>query len=137
MSSGLDLLTPGGGIANMRELGVVENYKLKRAGVSSASETAEVGIVQAQQINEKEIGNGVAGIVATSAKLKSHIFARHDNEIVNCTPGYPTSLPALCPKRSSPRRDVASGNKNRPSIISFANAPLAVCYWLLCGMVLV
>ncbi|OAL65066.1 T-complex protein 1 [Trichophyton rubrum] len=40
-SSGLDLLTPGGGIANMRELGVVESYKLKHAVVSSASEAAE------------------------------------------------------------------------------------------------
>lgn len=43
-SSGLDLLTPGGGIADMRELGVVESYKLKRAVVSSASEAAEVRI---------------------------------------------------------------------------------------------
>ena len=41
-SSGLDLLTPGGGIADMRELGVVESYKLKKAVVSSASEAAEV-----------------------------------------------------------------------------------------------
>ena len=41
-SSGLDLLKPGGGIANMRDLGVVESYKLKRAVVSSASEAAEV-----------------------------------------------------------------------------------------------
>ncbi|GAT27167.1 T-complex protein 1 subunit beta [Aspergillus luchuensis] len=40
-SSGLDLLTPGGGIADMRELGVVESYKLKKAVVSSASEAAE------------------------------------------------------------------------------------------------
>lgn len=40
--SGLDLLTPGGGIADMRELGVLESYKLKRAVVSSASEAAEV-----------------------------------------------------------------------------------------------
>jgi T-complex protein 1 subunit beta len=41
-SSGLDLLTPGGGIADMRDLGVVEAYKLKKAVVSSASEAAEV-----------------------------------------------------------------------------------------------
>lgn len=41
-SSGLDLLTPGGGIADMRELGVIESYKLKRAVVSSAAEAAEV-----------------------------------------------------------------------------------------------
>ncbi|GLB03592.1 hypothetical protein BO85DRAFT_389479 [Aspergillus piperis CBS 112811] len=41
-SSGLDLLTPGGGIADMRELGVVESYKLKKAVVSSASEAAEL-----------------------------------------------------------------------------------------------
>ncbi|EMC91322.1 hypothetical protein BAUCODRAFT_322629 [Baudoinia panamericana UAMH 10762] len=41
-SSGLDLMTPGGGIADMRELGVVESYKLKRAVVSSASEAAEL-----------------------------------------------------------------------------------------------
>lgn len=41
-SSGLDLLTPGGGIADMRELGVIESFKLKRAVVSSASEAAEV-----------------------------------------------------------------------------------------------
>ena len=40
--SGLDLLRSGGGIANMRELGVVESYKLKRAVVSSASEAAEM-----------------------------------------------------------------------------------------------
>jgi T-complex protein 1 subunit beta len=39
---GLDLLTPGGGIADMRELGVIESYKLKKAVVSSASEAAEV-----------------------------------------------------------------------------------------------
>ena len=43
-SSGLDLLTPGGGIADMRDLGVIESYKLKRAVVSSASEAAEVRI---------------------------------------------------------------------------------------------
>ena len=30
-SSGLDLLSPSGGIADMRELGVIESYKLKRA----------------------------------------------------------------------------------------------------------
>ncbi|KAK3053151.1 T-complex protein 1 subunit beta [Extremus antarcticus] len=41
-SSGLDLMTPGGGIADMRELGVVESYKLKKAVVSSASEAAEL-----------------------------------------------------------------------------------------------
>jgi T-complex protein 1 subunit beta len=40
--AGLDLLTPGGGIADMRELGIIESYKLKRAVVSSASEAAEV-----------------------------------------------------------------------------------------------
>jgi len=40
--SGLDLLTPGGGIADMRELGIIESYKLKRAVVSSASEAAEL-----------------------------------------------------------------------------------------------
>lgn len=39
---GLDLMTPGGGVADMRDLGVVESYKLKRAVVSSASEAAEV-----------------------------------------------------------------------------------------------
>ncbi|ROT37069.1 T-complex protein 1 subunit beta [Sodiomyces alkalinus F11] len=39
---GLDLMTPGGGIADMRDLGVVESYKLKRAVVSSASEAAEL-----------------------------------------------------------------------------------------------
>ncbi|KAK2027835.1 hypothetical protein LX32DRAFT_664327 [Colletotrichum zoysiae] len=39
---GLDLLTPGGGITDMRDLGVVESYKLKRAVVSSASEAAEL-----------------------------------------------------------------------------------------------
>jgi T-complex protein 1 subunit beta len=39
---GLDLLTPGGGITDMRELGVIESYKLKKAVVSSASEAAEV-----------------------------------------------------------------------------------------------
>lgn len=39
---GLDLMSPGGGIADMRDLGVIESYKLKRAVVSSASEAAEV-----------------------------------------------------------------------------------------------
>jgi T-complex protein 1 subunit beta len=39
---GLDLMTPGGGVADMRDLGVIESYKLKRAVVSSASEAAEV-----------------------------------------------------------------------------------------------
>lgn len=39
---GLDLMTPGGGIADMRDLGVVESYKLKKAVVSSAAEAAEV-----------------------------------------------------------------------------------------------
>jgi T-complex protein 1 subunit beta len=42
---GLDLLTPGGGIADMRELGVIESYKLKKAVVSSASEAAEVSLI--------------------------------------------------------------------------------------------
>ncbi|KAF2740483.1 hypothetical protein EJ04DRAFT_455628 [Polyplosphaeria fusca] len=41
-SSGLDLLSPGGGITDMRQLGVIESYKLKRAVVSSASEAAEL-----------------------------------------------------------------------------------------------
>ncbi|TGZ85703.1 T-complex protein 1 subunit beta [Ascodesmis nigricans] len=41
-SSGLDLTTPGGKIADMRELGVIESYKLKRAVVNSASEAAEM-----------------------------------------------------------------------------------------------
>jgi hypothetical protein len=45
-SSGLDLLTPGGGIADMRDLGVVEAYKLKKAVVSSASEAAEVCVIR-------------------------------------------------------------------------------------------
>jgi len=39
---GLDLMTPGGGITDMRDLGVIESYKLKKAVVSSASEAAEV-----------------------------------------------------------------------------------------------
>ncbi|KAI1370961.1 chaperonin Cpn60/TCP-1 family [Hypoxylon crocopeplum] len=39
---GLDLMTPGGGIADMRDLGVIESYKLKKAVVSSASEAAEL-----------------------------------------------------------------------------------------------
>lgn len=41
-SAGLDMMKPGGGIADMWELGVIESYKLKRAVVSSASEAAEV-----------------------------------------------------------------------------------------------
>ncbi|KAL8808728.1 MAG: hypothetical protein Q9200_004079 [Gallowayella weberi] len=41
-NSGLDLLIPGGGIADMREKGVIESYKLKRAVVSSAAEAAEL-----------------------------------------------------------------------------------------------
>ncbi|KAM0721627.1 hypothetical protein Q7P37_002552 [Cladosporium fusiforme] len=41
-SSGLDLMTPGGAVADMRQLGVVESYKLKRAVVNSASEAAEL-----------------------------------------------------------------------------------------------
>ena len=39
---GLDLSSPGGGIADMRDVGVIESYKLKKAVVSSASEAAEV-----------------------------------------------------------------------------------------------
>ncbi|TQS38917.1 hypothetical protein Golomagni_00569 [Golovinomyces magnicellulatus] len=39
---GLDLRIPGGGIAEMREMEVIESYKLKRAVVSSASEAAEL-----------------------------------------------------------------------------------------------
>ncbi|KAG7143916.1 T-complex protein 1 subunit beta like [Verticillium longisporum] len=39
---GLDLMSPGGGVADMRDLGVVESYKLKKAVVSSASEAAEL-----------------------------------------------------------------------------------------------
>jgi len=39
---GLDLRTSEGGITDMRELGVIESYKLKKAVVSSASEAAEV-----------------------------------------------------------------------------------------------
>ncbi|EEY16382.1 T-complex protein 1 subunit beta [Verticillium alfalfae VaMs.102] len=34
---GLDLMSPGGGVADMRDLGVVESYKLKKAVVSSAT----------------------------------------------------------------------------------------------------
>lgn len=41
-SAGLDLMTQGGGIADMREMGVVESYKLKRAVVGSAAEAAEL-----------------------------------------------------------------------------------------------
>ena len=40
--TGLDLLAAGGGVADMREKGVIEAYKLKRAVVSSASEAAEL-----------------------------------------------------------------------------------------------
>ena len=43
--AGLDLLTPGGGVEDMRKLGVVESYKLKRAVVNSASEAAEVSLL--------------------------------------------------------------------------------------------
>lgn len=43
-TAGLDILTPGGGIVDMQEMGVVESYKLKRAVVSSAAEAAEVRI---------------------------------------------------------------------------------------------
>ena len=42
------MLTPEGGVADMRELGVIESYKLKRAVVSSASEAAEVSGKQAK-----------------------------------------------------------------------------------------
>lgn len=41
-TSGLDLMSPQGGIADMKKLGVIESYKLKRAVVLSASEAAEV-----------------------------------------------------------------------------------------------
>ena len=41
-SAGLDLLKPGGGIADMREKGVIEAYKLKKAVVSSAGEAAQL-----------------------------------------------------------------------------------------------
>jgi len=47
MTYGLDLMTPGGGVADMREMGVIESYKLKRAVVTSASEAAEVSTVLA------------------------------------------------------------------------------------------
>ena len=42
LTSGLDLMSPQGGIADMKKLGVIESYKLKRAVVLSASEAAEV-----------------------------------------------------------------------------------------------
>lgn len=45
---GLDLMTPGGGIADMRDMGVIESYKLKKAVVSSASEAAEVSFLARQ-----------------------------------------------------------------------------------------
>ena len=48
---GLDLLRPGGGIADMREMGVVESYKLKRAVVNSASEAAEVSLSESLSSN--------------------------------------------------------------------------------------
>lgn len=41
-TAGLDLQTPGGGVVDMEEKGVVEAYKLKRAVVSSASEAAQL-----------------------------------------------------------------------------------------------
>ncbi|KAI9729002.1 MAG: T-complex protein 1 subunit beta [Chrysothrix sp. TS-e1954] len=40
--AGLDLLRPGGGVADMRELGVLESFMLKRAVVGSAGEAAEL-----------------------------------------------------------------------------------------------
>ena len=43
-TSGLDLMSRHGGVADMRKLGVIESYKLKRAVVSSASEAAEVSL---------------------------------------------------------------------------------------------
>ncbi len=49
-SSGLDLSTPGGGIADMRDLGVIESYKLKKAVVTSASEAAEVSCLHICQV---------------------------------------------------------------------------------------
>jgi T-complex protein 1 subunit beta len=50
----LDLLTPGGGIADMRELGVVEAYKLKRAVVSSASERKSAYVPKLNIENKKQ-----------------------------------------------------------------------------------
>ncbi|CCU74825.1 unnamed protein product [Blumeria hordei] len=41
-SYGLDMRTAGGEIADMRKMGVIESYKLKRAVVSSASEASEL-----------------------------------------------------------------------------------------------
>lgn len=41
-TAGLDLIKEGGGVADMRELGVVEAWKLKNAVVNSASEAAEL-----------------------------------------------------------------------------------------------
>lgn len=41
-SSGLDLMSAGGGIGDMREAGVVESYMLKKAVVCGASEAAEL-----------------------------------------------------------------------------------------------
>ena len=43
---GLDLSSTGGGITDMRDLGVIESYKLKKAVVSSASEAAEVSCIK-------------------------------------------------------------------------------------------
>ncbi|KAK4089333.1 hypothetical protein Purlil1_6322 [Purpureocillium lilacinum] len=92
---GLDLTTPGGGIADMRDLGVIESYKLKKAVVSSASEAAELllrvdDIIRAApRRRERMLGRrGEAGRTATARgtppaarwthKLRMHCIGIHD-----------------------------------------------------------
>jgi T-complex protein 1 subunit beta len=65
---GLDLMTPGGGIADMREMGVIESYKLKRAVVNSASEAAEVSLVSFQS----------AGVYVLTGAVASLACGRHN-----------------------------------------------------------
>ena len=64
-----DLMTPGGGIIDMRDLGVIESYKLKKAVVSSASEAAEVCY---QSYVLEFASSGTNSSIAASAQSGQH-----------------------------------------------------------------
>lgn len=85
-NSGLDLLKPGGGIADMREMGVIEAYKLKRAVVSSASEAAEVSSIK-RNVSSKPDSNDFcySPSVAITGRQHHTVCATETGEDVNCS----------------------------------------------------
>jgi T-complex protein 1 subunit beta len=113
-SSGLDMLRPGGGIADMRELGIIESYKLKRAVVNSASEAAEVCLPLSPYY-----GTRFTDSISASPTCRQHHPQRAEKERKNVSVEHPSKHPE--PRGAHRLRDARhdghhGGNSSLPPI---------------------